>query len=163
MFLIALTFNDISPHVTSIDMVSFNNFREYCLFLKRLPQRYGSLFQTENMWIIQLFKVNNKNTRKRGEICSKLTIMTPERLQWRSSGVFIINLEHIPYLFLVLLLLTLSRKLLTGLRLRFKNGSKIPYVYKTTPKKRKNYLTQEWAGSNSTRTHIGKKSFYFVC
>ena len=163
MFLIALTFNDISPHVTSIDMVSFRNFREYCLFLKGLPQRYVSLFQTENLWIIQLFKVNNKNTRKRREICSKLTIMTPERLQWRSSGVFIINLEHIPYLFLVLLLLTLSRKLLTGLRLRFKNGSKIPYVYKTTPKKRKNYLTQEWAGSNSTKTDIGKKSFYFVC
>ena len=28
-----------------------------------------------------LFKVNNRNTRKRCEICSKLTIKTPERLQ----------------------------------------------------------------------------------
>ena len=28
---------------------------------------------------IQLFKVNNRNTRKRCEICSKLTIKTPER------------------------------------------------------------------------------------
>ena len=28
---------------------------------------------------IYLFKVNNKNTRKRCEICSKLTIKTPER------------------------------------------------------------------------------------
>ena len=27
-----------------------------------------------------LFKVNNKNTRKRCEICSKLTMKTPERL-----------------------------------------------------------------------------------
>ena len=27
-----------------------------------------------------LFKVNNKNTRKRCEICSKLTIKIPERL-----------------------------------------------------------------------------------
>ena len=28
---------------------------------------------------IYLFKVNNKNTRTRCEICSKLTIKTPER------------------------------------------------------------------------------------
>ena len=30
---------------------------------------------------IYLFKVNNRNTRKRFEICSKLTIKTPERRQ----------------------------------------------------------------------------------
>ena len=29
----------------------------------------------------ELFKVNNRNTRKRCEICSKLTIKTPERRQ----------------------------------------------------------------------------------
>ena len=40
-----------------------------------------------------LFKVNNGNTGKRCEICSKLTIKTPERRQW----------------FLVSLLLTLNR------------------------------------------------------
>ena len=34
---------------------------------------------------IYLFKVNNKNTRKMCEICSKLTIKTPE---WRR------NFEH---------------------------------------------------------------------
>ena len=32
---------------------------------------------------IYLFKVNNRNTRKRCEICSKLTIKTPERRQSR--------------------------------------------------------------------------------
>ena len=31
---------------------------------------------------IYLLKVNNKNTRTRCEICSKLTIKTPERRQW---------------------------------------------------------------------------------
>ena len=31
---------------------------------------------------IYLFKVNNRNTRKRCEICSKLTIKTPERRHW---------------------------------------------------------------------------------
>ena len=56
-------------------------------------------------------------------ICSKLTIKTPERRQWRRSGVFIVNFEHIwrrfdvfianfkyiSQLVLVFLLLTLKR------------------------------------------------------
>ena len=37
---------------------------------------------------IYLFKVNSRNTRRRSEICSKLTIKTPEWRQWRLSGVF---------------------------------------------------------------------------
>ena len=41
-----------------------------------------------------MFKANNKNTRTRREICSKLTVKTPER-QWRRSSVFIVNFEHI--------------------------------------------------------------------
>ena len=56
-----------------------------------------------------MFKVNNKNTRTRCEICSKLTIKTPERRHWRRSGIFIVNFEHISHLALVVLLLTLSR------------------------------------------------------
>ena len=60
-----------------------------------------------------MFKVNNENTRTRREICSKLTIKTLERRHWRLSGVSIVNFEHIPYLFLVFLLLTLSRWLPT--------------------------------------------------
>ena len=39
---------------------------------------------------ISLFKVN-KNTRKMCEICSKLTIKTPERCNCRRPGVFIVN------------------------------------------------------------------------
>ena len=45
-----------------------------------------------------MFKVNNKDT-------------TPERLQWRRSGVFIVNFGH---LVLVFLLLTLNMVLPTG-------------------------------------------------
>ena len=57
-----------------------------------------------------IFKVNNRNTRTRCEICSKLTIKTPERRQERLNfGVFIVNFEHISYLVLVLLLSTLNR------------------------------------------------------
>ena len=44
-----------------------------------------------------------KNTWKRYEICLKLTIKTPERRQWRCSGVFVVNFENISYLFLALL------------------------------------------------------------
>ena len=36
-------------------------------------------FQTNYPANIYLFKVNNTNTRKKCEICSKLTIKTPER------------------------------------------------------------------------------------
>ena len=56
-----------------------------------------------------MFKVNNRNTRTRCEICSKLTIKTSERRHWRRSGVFIVNFEHISHLVLKFLLLTLSR------------------------------------------------------
>ena len=57
---------------------------------------------------IHLLKVNNRSTRTRCEICSKLTIKTPERRQWRCSGVFIANFEHISHLVLVFLFLTLN-------------------------------------------------------
>ena len=49
-----------------------------------------------NNWVnpanTYLFKVNNKNTS-----------------QWRRSGVFIVNFEHISHLFLMFLLLTLEK------------------------------------------------------
>ena len=47
---------------------------------------------------IYLFKVNNRNTRTRCAICSKLTIKTSERRQYCRSGVFIVNFEHISHL-----------------------------------------------------------------
>ena len=51
----------------------------------------------------------NRNARTRCEVCSKLTIKTPERRHWRRSGVFIVNFEHISHLVLLFLLPTLSR------------------------------------------------------
>ena len=41
-----------------------------------------------------MFNVNDRNTKTRCEIYSKLTIKTSERRQWRRSSVFIVNLEH---------------------------------------------------------------------
>ena len=55
---------------------------------------------------VYMFKVNNRKTRTRYKICSKLTIKTPKR--WCCSS-FIVYLEHILYHALVFLLLTLSR------------------------------------------------------
>ena len=49
---------------------------------------------------IYLLKVNKRNSRARCKICSKVTIKIPERL---------VNFEHISYLVLVFLLLTLSK------------------------------------------------------
>ena len=50
-----------------------------------------------------------RNTRERCEMCSKLTIKTPKRRQWRRSGILIVKFEHISHLDLVFLMLTLSR------------------------------------------------------
>ena len=55
-----------------------------------------------------ILKVNNRNTRARCEICSKLTIKTPERCYWRRSGVFNVNFKHILHFVLAFLLLTLN-------------------------------------------------------
>ena len=75
--------------------------------------------QTQGQWNesipgnIYLFKVKNRNTRKRREICSKLklTIKTGERRQWRRSDFFIVNFnfEHVSNLFLLFLLSTLRK------------------------------------------------------
>ena len=55
-----------------------------------------------------MFKVNNRNTRKLCEICSKLTIKITKRY-------FIVNFEQISHLLLVFLLLNLSIHLFVGL------------------------------------------------
>ena len=54
------------------------------------------------------FKVSNRNSRTRCEICSKLTIKTAERRHWRCSDVFTVYFEHISHRVLVYLLLTLN-------------------------------------------------------
>ena len=62
-----------------------------------------------------IFKINNRSTRTRCETCSKLTVKTPERRQWRRSGFFIVNFEQNSHIVLVFLLLTLSREILGGI------------------------------------------------
>ena len=52
-----------------------------------------------------MFKVDNKNTRTRCEICSELK----SNDAWRRFGVSIVTFEHTSHLVLVFLLLTLTR------------------------------------------------------
>ena len=63
---------------------------------------------------IYLLKVNNRNIRARCEICSKLTIKTPERRHWCRFDFFIVNFEHISHLVLVFLLLNFNMWLPAG-------------------------------------------------
>ena len=54
-----------------------------------------------------MFKVTNRNTKTRCDLCSKLIIKTPERRQICSKvtpGVFIVSFENISLLVLMFLL-----------------------------------------------------------
>ena len=44
------------------------------------------------------FNLTIETLEQRCEICSKLIIKPPERRQWRRSGGFIVNFEHISHL-----------------------------------------------------------------
>ena len=75
------------------------------------PEHLSVLLLLENNFPanIYLFKINNRNTKKRCEICPKLTLRTPERRERRRSGVFIVNFEHTSQLFPVFLWLTWNK------------------------------------------------------
>ena len=91
----------LNPFATGLFLQPPKNIRKPYFVFRGMERDYP----TNNY----LLKVNNRNTRKRCEICWKLTIKTPQRHQRRRSDVFIINFEHILYLFLVFLLLTLNK------------------------------------------------------
>ena len=79
-------------------------WEKYCLIWSEFDKMVSYIIFLNSL-NIYLFQVNNSNIRKRCEICSMLIIKTPERRQWRRSGVFIVNFKHISHLFLVFLLL----------------------------------------------------------
>ena len=84
-----------------------SNFGNSCVFLIILHECYHPAN-------IYLFKGSNRKTRKRCEICSKLTIKTSELYHWGLSGVVIVNFEYISHFFLEFLLLTLNKQMLAG-------------------------------------------------
>ena len=66
-------------------------------------------YQLHYLANIYLFKINNRKTRTRWEICSKLTVKTRVWRLWSRSAVFIVNFKHVSNLFLLFLWLKLSR------------------------------------------------------
>ena len=90
------------PNVAILNEVNFQN--KTCSFYTIYVSAVDDYKRTLNCkWPytanIFMFKVNNRNTRKKTEICSKLTIKTPERRHRPRSGIFIANFEHISYFF----------------------------------------------------------------
>ena len=75
---------------------------------------FGLSKQIQPAFTVHLFKVNKKHTRKMCEICSKLTIKTSERCQWRYSVSSIVNFEQISHFVLVFLLLILNKEMVAG-------------------------------------------------
>ena len=73
-----------------LPLFTFNMYLTAEVFVSNFT--FICLKSKKKVW--NVFEVNNKNT---------------ERRQWRRSGVFIVNLEHIWHFFLVFLLLDLNR------------------------------------------------------
>ena len=63
---------------------------------------------------IYLFKVDNGNTRTMNKNCWNLKVKKTERCYWYRSGDFFVNFEEISQIGLVLLLLTLNKKIPDG-------------------------------------------------
>ena len=104
-------------HVCAGVPIKFSNKPATCTFISKtlekvLHYKFYEIFKNscsvDYLANVYLFKITNRNNRKRYEICSKFTIKTPERRQWCRSGVFIVNFKHISYPVLVFLLLTLN-------------------------------------------------------
>ena len=84
-----------------------NNAHSFLLACGKMRFQLVFFFQFERIPSDNyMLKVNNRNTTIRCEVYSKSTKKTPER---SVASVFIANLEHIPHLVLVFLLLTLNR------------------------------------------------------
>ena len=103
---VTVGFFELAPCTKQEWVVSINCSMNWC-FEEIALHRINSL-PSEYPVGIYLLKVNNRNSRTRCEICSKLTVKTSEQSQWRRCGVFMDNSEHILHLFLMFLLLTLN-------------------------------------------------------
>ena len=98
--------SELSQMKDVIQKTSSNTATQY----EKMVGKFETNFVAERVFPvgIYLIKVNNRNIRKRCEICSKLIIKAPGRRHWRRFGVFIVNFEHISHFVLVFLLLTLN-------------------------------------------------------
>ena len=131
-----MSFRMLSVYFFFFSKYCFNYFKQVLTALLEVLSGYEEIFLMDFIICLKYFKSKhfnktfslqvfpswqllvqsyNRNTRIRREICSKLTIRTPEWRHWRCPGVFIINFEHILHLVLVFLLLTLNMQMAAGL------------------------------------------------
>ena len=91
--------------VKTIYLGKFHRSQLACTLYRGRYKIFRYKFNPANIY---MFQDNNRNTRHRCEISSKLTIKTTKRRR-RRSGVFIVNIEPILHLCLVFLLLTWNK------------------------------------------------------
>ena len=110
-FWATFVFNKCSFHGTLIPIKWPNTrFNSTIKTKERNPWSFSSVIlgDTEQSFFLMVVSIlqtftcskSNKNTRRRYEICLKLTIKTPKRRQC-CSGIVIVNFEHTSHLFLV--------------------------------------------------------------
>ena len=91
----------------NISLMSVGGYRE-SLIIGSIKFRWDKLTLLVYYPVYVFYSKSTIETvEKRTEICLKLTRIR-KRFYWRCFGVFIANFEHISYLFLVFLLLTLN-------------------------------------------------------
>ena len=81
---------------------------QFCYYYNTF-QYISDITVLEHLPNTYLFKVVIGTLKKSCEICSKLTIKTPERRQCQHSVFLNVNSEHISHPFVVFLVLTLSK------------------------------------------------------
>ena len=89
------------------------------MFLGRVFRNFQSKFSGRfpaAVWV-RMFILPSRYLRvqrqewKHADICSKLTIKTPEGRHWRCSGAFIVNSEHNSHIFLVVQMFTVNKQM----------------------------------------------------
>ena len=106
--------NGLGPRKTYLEIFRkiiyqlFDDKIQYIFRVKELfiPSELSSIKEGPNTQPTFTWSKSAIETRR--EMCSKLKIKTPERSNWRRSGVFAANFEHISHLAPVFLLLTLN-------------------------------------------------------
>ena len=106
--LYACSFIKKSPQLSYFPVIFVKFFRTP-VAPKVFSQQLFFLLNSFNSAHIFLLQVSNRNTRKKCEICSELTVNTAERRYWRCFGAFIVKFGHISHVFPVFLLLNLNR------------------------------------------------------
>ena len=95
-------FNDLFKTSFSAHFRFFEIWNEIISFLTKKHFFHKLIHTPVNLSaIICLFKLNNRNIRKKWEIYLKLAIKTQEKHQWRRSDIFIANVVHISHFYLV--------------------------------------------------------------